>query len=526
LFRVVVTLIFALLVSMNAWAESWKQNKFDNGRSEPDNMLSRLPDKYLEMYHSRSDKYRTGSTSYSVDGSSNPVQFQKSVEKHPRLDEVMATSSSFSFLFLEDGEVIYDELPPEGRFKKTFSNDTYFPSHSIGKSITSYMIGHAICKGYIASIDAPLDFPLMQNTLYFGQPIINLLNMVAGDRHVIGRSTFISSGRKFHGDFPLLSAVQAELKDTQPLAPVGSNQHYYSNYTSDILYSFLMYKVGAKDWDSFLRYFFQEHIRVEKPIFWQYLPTTTNYNVTLEEKIEQGVGRYGFYATRYDFLRIANSIMTDWQNNTCEGLYLKELYERRVNRNINVSFSNYSWQPGEDPGSWANSAEYAGQFYAKLNGLEDRTILALVGALGQEIIIDMGKSRIAVVSSNQERYVDGRTLLYEPIKYGRIQKKPDMIADALTKVSKTKYDRTTVGMTKRFECLKRYAIENGLAAIPSNQEIEKLISNLANNYFYRSHRQIVKAGISKEAMDANKKALVRLVNFEGTNEEYCSKPVL
>jgi len=116
--------------------------------------------------------------------------------------------------------------------------------------------------------------------------------------------------------------------------------------------------------------------------------------------------------------------------------------------------------------------------------------------------------------------------LYEPIKYGRIQKKPDMIADALTKVSKTKYDRTTVGMTKRFECLKRYAIENGLAAIPSNQEIEKLISNLANNYFYRSHRQIVKAGISKEAMDANKKALVRLVNFEGTNEEYCSKPVL
>ena len=35
-----------------------------------------------------------------------------------------------------------------------------------------------------------------------------------------------------------------------------------------------------------------------------------------------------------------------------------------------------------------------------------------------------------------------------------------------------------------------------------------------------------KAGISKEAMDANKKALVRLVNFEGANEEYCAKPVL
>ena len=37
---------------------------------------------------------------------------------------------------------------------------------------------------------------------------------------------------------------------------------------------------------------------------------------------------------------------------------------------------------------------------------------------------------------------------------------------------------------------------------------------------------LVQAGISKEAMDANKKALVRLVNFEGANDEYCAKPVL
>ena len=53
-----------------------------------------------------------------------------------------------------------------------------------------------------------------------------------------------------------------------------------------------------------------------------------------------------------------------------------------------------------------------------------------------------------------------------------------------------------------------------------------LLANLEDNEYYRSHRQIVKAGISKEAMNANKQALVRLVNFEGTNEEYCAKPVL
>ena len=34
-----------------------------------------------------------------------------------------------------------------------------------------------------------------------------------------------------------------------------------------------------------------------------------------------------FYATRYDYLRIAKAIMDDYQNDTCVGKYLKEIYE-------------------------------------------------------------------------------------------------------------------------------------------------------------------------------------------------------
>ena len=71
-----------------------------------------------------------------------------------------------------------------------------------------------------------------------------------------------------------------------------------------------------------------------------------------------------------------------------------------------------------------------------------------------------------------------------------------------------------------------YAEANDITDLPSEQEIESLTTNLEGNDYYRSKRQIVKAGISKEAMDANKTALVRLVNFEGTNDEYCAKPVL
>ena len=92
--------------------------------------------------------------------------------------------------------------------------------------------------------------------------------------------------------------------------------------------------------------------------------------------------------------------------------------------------------------------------------------------------------------------------------------------------SKPKYDRTVAGMKVRFKCLADYAEANVITDLPSEQEIESLTTNLEGNDYYRSKRQIVKAGISKEAMDANKTALVRLVNFEGTNAEYCAKPLL
>lgn len=94
------------------------------------------------------------------------------------------------------------------------------------------------------------------------------------------------------------------------------------------------------------------------------------------------------------------------------------------------------------------------------------------------------------------------------------------------KTKTKKYDRTVSSMKLKFKCLNDYAISNDISDLPTQTEIDMLLANLEDNEYYRSHRQIVKAGISKEAMNANKQALVRLVNFEGTNEEYCAKPVL
>jgi len=111
-------------------------------------------------------------------------------------------------------------------------------------------------------------------------------------------------------------------------------------------------------------------------------------------------------------------------------------------------------------------------------------------------------------------------------EFEQAQKEVYLTPGSLTKVDKTKYDRTKAGMEMRFKCFTDYARAKNLNDIPLQTEIETLITSFVGNNYYRSHRQIVKAGITQKSMDANKKALVRLVNYEGTNEEYCAKPVL
>ena len=47
--------------------------------------------------------------------------------------------------------------------------------------MVSYVVGHAICEGYIKSIDSKVnDWPLVENTLYHNQKLIDLLNFRAG----------------------------------------------------------------------------------------------------------------------------------------------------------------------------------------------------------------------------------------------------------------------------------------------------------------------------------------------------------
>ena len=84
---------------------------------------------------------------HSVKPSRTPLKFNTTLRSHPFLTNQMKTTGLISYLYYEDGNIVYDELSPKEVFGFIINNDTALWSHSVGKSLVSYVLGHAICEG-------------------------------------------------------------------------------------------------------------------------------------------------------------------------------------------------------------------------------------------------------------------------------------------------------------------------------------------------------------------------------------------
>ena len=81
------------------------------------------------------------------------------------------------YLLYEDDKIVIDELDMPTHTKKDgrVIIDGLLPSHSIGKSLVSYVTGHAICEGYIKSVHEKITgWKTVQNTLYQDQVLIDV----------------------------------------------------------------------------------------------------------------------------------------------------------------------------------------------------------------------------------------------------------------------------------------------------------------------------------------------------------------
>ena len=126
-----------------------------------------------------------------IKGSENHYKFQSNLrEDKDVLKEFKNNKNTgiISYLLFENDKIVIDvsDIP-----KKVSSGETIIdgllPSHSMGKSLVSYVTGHAICEGYISSVDEKISgWDVVKNTLYEDQVLIDLLNMQAGDQKYIG----------------------------------------------------------------------------------------------------------------------------------------------------------------------------------------------------------------------------------------------------------------------------------------------------------------------------------------------------
>ena len=306
---------------------------------------------YVDLAHAHHNPSRYDSQgyklSYTIAGSKNFYNFQSDLRKDQAVTKDIKntkTTGLRGYLLYEDGKIVIDESVELPDFIKR--NGNRLPSHSMGKSLVSYVTGHAICEGYIDSVDVKLDdWPTIKNTLYEGQSLIDLLNMTAGDENYTGARFGKSDNRiKINGiiknvnTVPLYKvmkgATQLHTKRTTSWFSETPIYNYNALVTNTIM-NYVIYKTGD-DWEPLLHKVFTQHVKVKDEVHFLKIKDKGRYstqsNLPKTGLGTKELGRYSFYATRYDYLRIAKTMMDDWNNDTCAGKYLKAMYKQRIDK--------------------------------------------------------------------------------------------------------------------------------------------------------------------------------------------------
>ena len=351
--------------------------------------------RYLEV-ENRND--RAGSK-----GSKNPYKFNtelrddkisKYIKKH------MQKTALLSYLLYEDNKITIDEISPKDRLGILYNNDTQFTSASVGKSIVSYVTGHAICKGYISGVDHRLnDWPLLENTLFYDQKLINLLNMAMGHQKYadfdLKTNEYKKNANANTVEFHLKKGVFKNSKKAK-------RKYQYTNFLSNLLINYVWFKSEGQ-FQNLLDEIFVDKAKVKNDVWFLKMNDRTvksnnrNNKILKEYKVrdEDGPLRYSFRASRYDYLRIAKAMLDDWQNDTCVGKYLKKIHKLRIPM-------NNKWK--DDKTSSLNPKSYAGKFYTNYTGMKKRNVMGMNGFGGQHIMIDFDLGRIVVINSMHTDY--------------------------------------------------------------------------------------------------------------------------
>ena len=334
-----------------------------------------------------------------------PYKFEFDPQEDKFIKKQLKTKGLVSYLYYQDGKVLIDEISPVEKLGEFIRNDTRLYSMSMGKSVMSYILGHAICEGYIGNIDSTInDWPVLETTLYNNQKLIDMLNMAPGDQKVIYEWSD-GAGIKADNNFDYqVNNIYTTLGFYFQNTEKSKSVYNYNGLITMILHNYIRYKTGD-NYKLLLNKIFQNKVKNEHNV--QFIEMNSGSE-------EWGIGHSSLRITRHDWLRLAKAMMEDYQNDTCVGKYLKEIHKRRIPKNLGGD---------KDEPEFNRTKTYGGQFHFDYPGLKNRVVFGLGGRGGNAILIDVENSRIVVINSIQ--YNDGKykynvkKLLIDPIKNGR-----------------------------------------------------------------------------------------------------------
>ena len=339
-----------------------------------------------------------------VKPSKKPYEFKFNLIEDKFVKKEMQTKGILSYLYFQDGEVLIDEISPKNRLGEFLDNESKFMSMSMNKSVTSYILGHAICDGYIGGLDDRInDWPLLSNTLYENQKLIDFLNMSVGDQKYINEFKNGTTG------YPLAD-LNYEYETNTIYSTLGlffknttksKNYYNYNGFIAQLLFNYVKHNTG-EDFQKILNKVFQDKVKTKNSVHFGKIRNTSD---------DHGNGHPMVRMTRFDYLRLAKAIMDDYQNDTCVGKYLKKLVKNKIPQKRYME---------KEKGYRFSHKSYAGQFHLDYLGLEGRNIFGLNGNSGQHIMIDFDESRIIVINTVHTDY-NFKRLVLDVLKNGRIK---------------------------------------------------------------------------------------------------------
>ncbi len=319
----------------------------------------------------------------SIAPSPTPRKLPRATEEVPdQIHDGLANSSAQSFLYW-DGKAIRYDLAREG-----IRDDLPVYGMSMSKSITSYLLGRALCQGLVQSLDDPIKkyVPALDGTFYGDVALRDALDMASGDRKLYSDSS-ARGGPSAWGDYitpifqkgvPIVEAMRA-LGNREP----SENSFAYRNANTDAV-ALVLSAVAPGGLGEFASRTLAKDAGFEHPAM--YLAGRNNAAFAFAF----------FYATRMDWLRAAILIGEEFRAKGCIGEYLRSAVSESVPTNLDrAPYKRY------------------GKFFWSDRKWSNRKHVALLGHGGQRIFIDLEDGQVLYTLSIRRDFPLGK--IYESV---------------------------------------------------------------------------------------------------------------